>query len=103
MTPLMCKGAGSPLCFLKLIIMSFVLEMLSTNLFVISKSANFISSLYADLSLSCIRPTTVVSSANLIMAFVLLAGTQSCVKGNRRGCSTHPCGAPVLIDREGEW
>ena len=43
-----------------------------------------------------IKPTTVVSSANLIELEACMA-TQSWVNREyRRGLRTHPCGAPVL-------
>jgi hypothetical protein len=47
-------------------------------------------------SLLVVRPTTVVSSANLIKLESCLA-MQSCVNREYwRGLSTHPCGAPIL-------
>lgn len=43
------------------------------------------------------RPTTVISSANLMMWLVLWLGTQSWVnRVKSNGLITHPCGAPVL-------
>ncbi len=54
-------------------------------------------SLQADSSSSVIRPTTVVSSANLTMTLELCVTTQSCVyREYRRGLRTQPWGAPVL-------
>ena len=48
-------------------------------------------------SLLLMRPTTVVSSANLIKRLELCDGMQSWVNSvKRRGLSTHPSGAPVL-------
>ena len=44
-----------------------------------------------------IKPTTVVSSANLMIGLEACMATQSWVNREyRRGLRTHPCGAPVL-------
>ena len=44
-----------------------------------------------------IRPTTVMSSANLMVELELCEATQSWVyRKYRRRLKTHPCGAPVL-------
>ncbi len=49
------------------------------------------------LSLSVIRPITVLSSANLTMTLELCVAVQSCVyREYRSGLRTQPCGAPVL-------
>ena len=49
-----------------------------------------------------IRPTTVVSAANLMIKGEVCMATQSWVKREyRRGLSTHPCGEPVLRISEG--
>lgn len=46
------------------------------------------------------RPTTMASSAYLMMVLEGWAGMQSCVyKEERRGLSTQPCGEPVLRKR----
>ena len=56
-----------------------------------------ISSLYADSSLLVIRPTTVLSSANLMMELVSCKVTQSWVnRENSRGPRTHTWGGPLL-------
>ncbi len=51
----------------------------------------------ADSLSSVIRPSTVVSSANVTMALELCVATPSCVyREYRRGMRTQPCGSPVL-------
>ncbi len=54
-------------------------------------------------SLPLIRPTTVVSSANLIRDLEPCTGMQLCLKReNRIGLSTQPCGTPVFRVRTEE-
>lgn len=51
----------------------------------------------ADSSFSLMKPTTVVSSAYLIIWLVLTLAVQSWVsRQNNRGLKTQPCGEPVL-------
>ena len=90
-------GAYSLCCFLKYTISSFVLFTLRERLFSWHHSARGLtSSLLAVSSLLVIRPTTIVSSANLIELEACVA-TQSWVNREyRRGLSMHPCGAPLL-------
>ena len=50
-----------------------------------------------------IKPTTVVSSANLMMVMEVCVATQSWVnRDSRMGLGTHPFGDPVLRIREVE-
>ena len=90
--PSMWIGVCSLCCFLKAIISTFVLRLLSWY-----HSARTLTSLLAVSSLLVIRPTTVVSSANLMIELEVCMATQSRVNRlYRRGLRTHPCVAPVL-------
>ena len=54
-------------------------------------------------SMLVIKPTMVVSSANLMVDLEACMATQSWVNRKyRSGLSTHPCGAPVLRTSEEE-
>lgn len=77
---------------------SFILEVLSSRLLLMHHSESLAtSSQQADSSPFDIKPTTVVSSANLMIVFVLWVGVQFWVYSEyNRGLSMQPCGAPVL-------
>lgn len=78
---------------------SFVLLLLRSRLFAEPHPAKFrTSSLYANSSTSCMRPTIVISSANLMIVLDGWVGVQLCTyRVNRmRGLSMQPCGDPVL-------
>lgn len=81
--PVDVNGASSAACLLKCMISSFVLPVFrdfSAHLMVIFCTPYgylLISSLYADSSPACMRPTTVMSSTNLIILF------EGCVGFNR--------------------
>ena len=96
---LMYSGAGSPLCFLKSITISFVLLVLSSRLCWEHHPASLLtSSLYAVSSPPLMR--TMALSANLMMVLEGWVGVQSSVRMEyRRRLSTQPWGDPVLSVR----
>ena len=93
--PLMWIWACSLLSFLKSTINSFVfLTLRERSLSWHHNAGSLTTSPLADSSWLVIRPTTVVSSVNVMMKLVSY-------KANReysRGLRTHPCVAPVLRD-----
>ncbi len=95
---LMVSGGWSTGFLLKSITTSFVLLKLRDRLLTPHHSANCAtSSLLCVSSLLLMRPTTNVSSANLMMWFELNLAVQSWVSSVKSsGLSTQPCGAPVL-------
>ena len=74
----MKRGKTSDLCFLKSGMISLVFVLFRDKLFAEHHSDSFrTSSLSANPSLPVISTTTVVSSANLMMALLGLAGLQA--------------------------
>ena len=94
----MWTGACSPLRFLKSMTISFVLLTLRKRLLLPHQFTRFsISFLYSVSTLIEIRPTMVVSSANLKIELEGNLATQSWLYQEcSRGLGTQPCGAPVL-------
>ena len=96
--PWMFSGSWSLCAFRKSTTISLVLSIFRDRLLtlhqVISCST---SSLYDDSSFLLMRPTTVVSSANLMMWFESWSAMQSWVRSaNSSGLISQPWGAPVL-------
>lgn len=74
----------------------FCFVYIQKRLFALHQSFSLCTS-YADSSFLLMRPSTVVSSANLMIWLVLYIAAQLWVsRVNRRGLSTQPWGAPVL-------
>ncbi len=94
----MVSGGWSTEFLLKSITTSFVFSTLRDRLLAPHHSASCAtSSLYCVSSLLLMRPTTDVSSANLMMWLELNLAVQSWVSSVKSsGLSTQPCGAPVL-------
>ncbi len=94
----MVSGGWSTEFLLKSNTTSFVFPTLRDRLLVPHHSASCAtSSLYCVSSLLLMRPTAVVSSANLMMWLELNLAVQSWVSSVKsNGLSTQPCGAPVL-------
>ncbi len=100
----MYKGGGGRLSLLKSTTISLVFFTLMQRLFPLHHCIRCsTSSLYSDSSLSVMRPTTAVSSANFTIWQLGCLAEQSYVsRVNRRGLSTQPCGEPVLRVMEEE-
>lgn len=98
-SPCMRTGRWSTSFVLLMSTICFVLEVLRTTLLSLHHSARCsISNFQALSSLSEIRPTVVVSSANLIMELDVWKGVQLWVQSVRTfGLSTQLCG--VLVSR----
>ncbi len=94
----MVSGGWSMGFLLKSITTSFVFSTLRDRLLAPHHSASCAtSSLQCVSSLLLMRPTTDVSSANLMMWLELNLAVQSWVSSVKSsGLSTQPCGAPVL-------
>ena len=97
-SPLISKGASGSFFRRKSIIISFVLDTLSSRLFSEHQPTNRSTSPRYTLSSSFeMSPSTVVSSENLITTTDESEETQSLVnKVNKRGERTHPWGVPVF-------
>ena len=91
-------GECSLCCFLTSTISSFVLLTLREGLFSCHHYSRALTSSLEDVSSLLVnRPTTVVSSVNLMIELEACVATQSWVnREDRRGLSTNCCGAPVL-------
>ncbi len=96
--PLMVRGACRECTLLKSTTISFVFSTFRREIVVTAppgQAAHLAPVVVSSLLL--MRPTTVVSSANLMKRLELFDGVQSWVsRVKRRGLSTHPWGAPVF-------
>ncbi len=97
-TPPMHRGGRGRLSLLKSTTISLVFFILMQRLLPLHHCTRCsTSSLYSDSSLSMMRPTTAVSSANFTIWQLGCLAEQSYVsRVNRRGLSTQPYGEPVL-------
>ncbi len=94
---LMISGGWSTEFHLKSITTFFVFPILRDRLLATHHSASCATSSLCVSSLLLMRPTTDVSSANLMMWLELNLAVQSWVSSVKSsGLSTQPCGAPVL-------
>lgn len=83
---------------LKSMKMYYVLSTFKERLLFLHQSAPLPTcSVYAEMSLLLMRPTTVTSSANLMTWFALSSAVQSWVSSVKSGLSTQPCGMPVVL------